>query len=68
MSVEEPVLVLRVGQQMIDIMTRFDGLMEFVYWDKETGRWEEDFDSGIAYQLATGLNRLKASPAKEDIR
>ena len=64
----DPVLVLRVGQQMIDVLDRADGLMEYVYWDKYTGAWKEDAYGAISSALASALNRLKAPPSQEDIR
>ena len=60
----EPVLVLRVGSQMLDIMDVQDGLMEYVTWDADNERWEKD-TGDLGKQLAKGLNMLGYRPTDE---
>ena len=62
---ETPVLVLRVGQRMVDIKDEMDGLMEAVYWDADNEKWEKDTGS-FGDEIAKGLNLLGYRP--EDTR
>ena len=62
MTHEEPVLVLRVGQRMVDIMEPFDGLMEYVAWDEDNERWVRDSSYGMGDEIARGLNLLGYRP------
>ena len=60
---DKPRLVLAVGPRMIDIMDA-DPLMEWVYWDDELERWEND-TGDIGKRLADGLNRLGYRPEED---
>ena len=65
----KPALVVRVGQQMIDVLDEDDFFEHLdVWWDEEAQRW----DAGgtpmwtIAEKVATALNRMKAQPEREN--
>ena len=62
----DPVLMIRVGQQMLDLDTWYDQLAEQVWWDEPNEEWRSDSSIGYGFRIADALNRLKYQPKPED--
>ena len=64
----KPTLVVRVGQQMLDVLDEDDFFAHLdVWWDEEAQAWDGGSTPifGLSEKVGATLNRMKVQPERE---